>query len=683
LIRVAPTLLVALLLGALLVVGGIESYGGVAAASIVFAYAVVTAGRLLHVAAGERSFDPSAWYVFGLLATCLALYGLTAFLPLSAAYVLVFLALLALALDFLGPRQRIALESDWRALAGFALCAAFTAAWCIEPARAYETVLDHGILPVWGDYFVHAARISEFGDSRALGRGSIFLAGYPPTFYHFASYFAAAPLAGLLDRPGLALSMSAWLPLGVLAMASGAYVLGERLSGAAGGIAALAVVAILPDASDYGLRNGFLSFHWSIFAHPGAMYALGAAFLSLAFLDRWREESARPALVASALLAASILLFRAHVFLLYLPAWLATAAYCRAQRTGRRRIGLGLAAALGVAAGGTSLLLSHLERAFPGVFWRFEGPALGRFLEITHSGMGPTAYTDLYAKIVMGDQWGYSMVVGIGLAFLAALGAFVLLLPIAALLCKRRGCLRSLDIFPAFLAYAWLLLMLFAPLTWAVHGPELIDRPVVLLYACAGIWSLCLILRWLVSWRPSAARGAWWAALLGALLALPVTLFGSAAMAKPKFDSGKPYIALHVAPGVVDASAFLRAHALPGDAFAVAGLGDALAVVDLPTQICALSGMPTLLARPHLEMIKDGPRARLAGARLAALHHIDREADYGQAMTMLRRLHVQWYVVPHDKAPRWDPDKTRAAFRSGTISLYRTGKDGDNPVTRH
>lgn len=681
-IRVAPILVVALVLGALMVAGGIDSYGTVAAVSVMFAYVVVTAGFLLHLAAGERKFDPSAWYVLGLVATCLALYGLTALLPLSAGSLLAFLAIVALALDFLSPGRRLALKWDWRALAGFALCAAFTAAWCIGPARAYESVIGQGILPVWGDYFVHAARISQFGDIRALGRGSIFLADYPSSFYHFASYFSAAPLAGLLDRPGLALSMSAWLPLGFLAMTGGAYVLGERLAGVIGGIAALAVVAILPDASDYGLRNGFLSFHWSIFAHPGAMYALGAAFLSLAFLDRWSREAAWPPLVASVLLAASILLFRAHVFLLYAPAWLATLAYCAAQRARRRPVGLGIAAALGMAAGGVALALPHLERAFPTVFWRFEGPALGRFLEVTHSGMGPTAYTDLYAEIVMGDHWGYSMIVGVALAFLAALGVFALLLPLAAALCKRRGRLGSFDVFPAFVAYSWLLLMLFAPLTWARQGPELIDRPVVLLYACAGIWSLCLLLRWLVAWRNRPAGRDWWLALAGALLALPVLVHDSSAMAKPKFDSGKPYDALQVAPGVVEVSAFLRAHAVPGDTFGVAGLHDKLAVVDLPAEICALSGFPVLLARPHLEMIKDGPRERVAAARLAALRDIDHATEYPQAMTMLRRQRVGWYVVPTNQGPRWDPDKAHAAFRSGTISVYRVPDTGDNPVTR-
>src|SRR6185503_4889730 len=114
----------------------------------------------------------------------------------------------------------------------------------------------------WQDYFIHGGVISQFGDPRALGRQSIYLADFPSSFYHFASYAGAAALAWPLDLPGLALATSAWLPLGFLAMSAGAIALGHRLAGAAGGLAALAAVGVIPDASNYGLRNGLFSFHW-------------------------------------------------------------------------------------------------------------------------------------------------------------------------------------------------------------------------------------------------------------------------------------------------------------------------------------------------------------------------------------------------------------------------------------
>src|SRR5207244_8964153 len=102
-------------------------------------------------------------------------------------------------------------------------------------------------------------------------------------------------------------------------------------AGAAGGLAALIGVALLPDSSNYALRNGWFSFHFTLFAHPGATYAIGAALVSFVLLDQWSAERMRRTLLAAAALALATLLFRAHIFLLHLPAWLATALLCAAR----------------------------------------------------------------------------------------------------------------------------------------------------------------------------------------------------------------------------------------------------------------------------------------------------------------------------------------------------------------
>lgn len=668
-------LLVALLLVFLQFRSGIDSYVTTVAAIAVFAYATVAGGRLLLAAAGERDAAPSAAWALGLLATCVASYALTVLFPITAGTAFSALAALVVCLDLALARRGFRRSADWRSVAGFALCVAFTAAWCTGPAGAYDALRTQDVLPVWGDHFIHGARISQFGDVRALGRGSIFLADFPSSFYHFASYLSAAALAGMLDQPGLPLATSAWLPLGFLAMTAGAHALGERLAGAAGGVAALAAVSILPDASNYGLRNGFLGFHWSLMAHPSATYALGAAFLSLALLDRWGRERSAAALLASGTLAASILFFRAHVFLAYLPAWIATAAYCCARPSGgKRRVGLPLAAALSAAGAAASLILTHLAQSDPSTHWRFRGPALTRFLTVVHSGHEPTAYTGLYAEMVSWYPWWASLAIGILLAFLAALGAFAVLLPGAALLVRRCGALRPIDVFPAYLAYCWLLLMLLAPMTWAIEGPELIDRPVVLLYASAAIWTLCLLLRCLATRAGGWADRVWPATFVVSLVVLPLTLSGADSMARPKFTSGAPHMALRVEPGLVEVAAFLRKQARVGDVFAVARLSADFAVVDLPATLCALSGVPAYLARPHLEMIKDGPRRELAAARLAAMREVDQQTDYEKATAMLRRLHVQWYVTADGQGPLWDPGRRRAVFSAGAVSLYTTTK---------
>jgi hypothetical protein len=670
--RVLPASLVALLLIYLQLRSGIDAYLALVFASAALAYVMMGTGRLLLAAAGAPDADSCAAWTLGLLGTCLAIYALTVALPLTAAAAFGAVAAVVLGLELALARRRRGPLPDWRASIGFALCVAFTAAWCSAPASAYEVMRAQGVLPVWQDFFVHGGLISQFGDPRAVAHQSIYLADFPSSFYHFASYAAAAALAGMLDQPGLPMATAAWLPLGFLAMSAGAYALGERLAGAAGGLAALAAIAILPDASNYGLRNGLFSFHWTLLATPGAAYALGAAFMSLVFLDRWIAERARAALTASALLAVSILLFRAHIFVLYFPAWLATAAFCCApQRSRKSLIALLLMAALGVAAAGASLGLAQLASTDPG-YWRFRGPALGAILAEVHQAQEPTAYTGIYADLASEDAPGFTLAAGIVLMVVAALGAFVVLLPAAMSLAGRFAALRPIDAFPPYLAFCWLLLMLFAPVPWHGDSTELIHRPFVLLYAGAAIWTLCLALRYLATRAGEVPSRLWPTVLAGALLALPAIMVGAQGMASPKFRWAEKDAAPRVEPGLVEAAVFLRKQARVGDIFAAGGLSAEYVPFDFATRLCALTGIPAYLARPYLEMIKDGPRKTVAGARLAALEEVDRQADYAAAIDLLRRLRVQWYAVAGEKGPRWDPGRERAAFSAGTISLYAT-----------
>jgi hypothetical protein len=652
-----PALLVAALLFFLQTRSGLDSPLLALAVVTCFAYVTLAGGRLLGAAAGEPGASaPLAW-TLGLLATCLAIYLLTALLPVTAggAFALIAVVVAGLRVAF----RRKLRASHWHGLAGFALCVAFTAAWCSGPASAYATLRAEDVLPIWSDYYFHGGIISQFGDPRALGRGSIYLADHPSSFYHFASYGAAAALARMLDQPGVALATSAWLPLGFLAMLAGAYALGERLAGAAGGIAALAALAILPDTSNYGLRNGWFSFHWNLVAHGGATYALGAAFASFALLERWSTGRSRAALIASGALAASALFFRFHVFALLAPAWVAAAAACSvADPARRRKLAWLMIALLGTGAAGLSLALARLGH------WRLGEPALAHFLVFVHTAHEPTAYTGVYAALQSYDNDVLTLFAGIGLTVLAALGAFVVLLPLVALVAREKNLLRPIDAACAYLAFCWVLLLLFAPTPWHGDPSDLIHRPLVLLYAAVALWTLCLAVRLL-------RRPLWPALAAAALLALPAIVVSAQTMIRPKFAWGAQDAAARVPPGLVETAAYLRRHGAPGDIFAVAGLTAAYATFDLPMQLCALSGMPSYLTRPYFESLKDAPRRKLVAERLAALQAIEKMDDAAQAMQALRALGVQWYVVAREHGARWDPARSGATLRAGTIALYR------------
>lgn len=662
--KLAPPLLVSLLLAFLLSRGGIFTAAAVVALAML-AYAVHAAGRMLLEMTGDRNAGTPAQWAMGTAAACYAVLALTAALPVTAASAAAVVAAIVVAADISRARRTPSAQPDARALVGFALCVAFTAAWCAGPAGAYETLRAQGVLPVWIDYFFQGGMLSQYGDARALGRQSIYLADHPASFYHTASYALGAALAGGLGQPGLALASAAWMPLGFLAMLAGAYALGARLAGDAGGIAALLALAALPDPSNYGLRNGYFSLHWNLMAHPGATYALGAAFLSLALLDRWSAERARAALVASALLAASTLLFRAHIFLVFVPAWIATATVCSVRHP-RRRLAAWLMVAL-IAAGTAAADLALTNLAESGRYWRFAERALHQFLIRVHMGVEPTAYPQAYADFAEFEPAVYALMLGLGLVVIAAFGLFVLLFPAALLLAREARVLKPIDAFCGFLFLVWLLLVFVARIPWHGDPTDLIHRPLVLLYPAFALWSFCLILRLF-----SGSRRPWPALLAGSLLALPLVVVSADGMARPKFAWGEREVATRVPPGLVEAAAYLRARAAAGDIFVVAGLTAAGSTFDTPTQLCSLSGIPSYLSRPGFEMNKDAARKKVVAQRLAALREIDRQTDHGAAMRSLQALKVQWYVVTGDAGPRWDPGRGRAAFKAGTVALYRT-----------
>jgi hypothetical protein len=102
--RLLPALLVAALLVFLQFRSGIGPGVLTVALMAVFSYVVLAGGRLLAAAAGMRDGDPSSAWVLGLLALCLAIYGLTLVLPLTAGGAFGLLAVAVVVLEFVFRR---------------------------------------------------------------------------------------------------------------------------------------------------------------------------------------------------------------------------------------------------------------------------------------------------------------------------------------------------------------------------------------------------------------------------------------------------------------------------------------------------------------------------------------------------------------------------------------------------
>jgi hypothetical protein len=652
------TLIATLPLAGLFWLSGAVTLPVALAAMAVFAFVVLCAGFVLLRAASAEDMPPAAAWVVGVAATALAVYALVQWFQLLAATAFAIWAVLILGCAVAWrPRTTQSGTFEIKDLLGLLLCAAATLLWCRDIAEVPQILAREHVLPAWIDYFIHGGVISQFGDLRA-GRQSIHLAGYPAPFYHYASYMLPAVFAGPLDLPGLPAATSVWLPLGFFTMCAGAYALGAALAGPAGGIAAVAALTVLPDASNYGARNGFLSFHWHVLALPGAPYAIGVFLVSISLLQRWLSLHSPRALLASGGLAGGALLFRIHLFSIGFPAMLAAAAMST-RFVQRRKLAFFAAA---VAA--FCLFVAGFYNATG------SGPALESFLTAIHGHQEPTGYTGLYAQLLEAYGPGIGVPLGLLLVFAACLGAFAILYPVSVLVAWRSGGLQAVDLFPVSLIGCYVLLMLTAP---AVHWDptELTVRPFVLLYAVIAIWTLATFVNWLVSRSAVGANRAWRGLLLAASLALLAIWPHTAKLGLlPKFEWGWRFYPHKVEPGVPETASYLRRNWMPGDRFAVEGLTLGWAPTDPAIQIASLSGIPAYLAYTIAHVADKGDRRNEALERYDALRRIAAAGDVAEALGQLRGLGIRWYVVVADQGPRWDPQRRHAVFIAGRVAVY-------------
>lgn len=636
-------------LAALLWLCGAVSLAAASAAMLLLTLVVLATGFSLARTIDRAADSAAAAWVLGVFVSSLALYALVEGLGLAATSAALAWTLAAAAL---GWRHRLwRARIDRRELPGVLLGAALTLLWCRHSAEAPAVLAETGVLPVWIDYVVHGGAISAFGDPLARGGQSFELAGFPRPFYHYASYLLPAALAAPLDLPGLPLATSAWLPLGFFTLCAGGYLLGQSLTGARGGVAAVAVLTLMPEVGDYGMRNPFFSFDWNVLTHPTAAYALGIALASFAFLKRWCDER-RPGLLAlSIVLAAGLLLFRAHIFVLALPAVLATAATATAAFRRRRLLYTGAALAL-------LLLLLGLR-------WMTDGqPALRPFLATVHDQPG-IAYAGWYEFLLQHHGAGVALPAGLLLVFPVFLGIFMLLYPIALWLRHR----SAFDVLPLLLIAGYAALMALAPVPANGDPTELTHRPFVLVYAAVAVWTVAVLV------ERVALR--WVLALAGAALVAFLPQSGLWPEA-PKFSWGWKYYARALTPGLAPAADFLRREGKPGDQFAVQGLQRGWlpsaragwVPTDDAAELGALSGMPAYIARPYIQMAYGGERHLVALERHAALEWVARETRSSAALARLASLGVRWYVVTGDRGPAWDPQRRLAVFRDPDVAIY-------------
>lgn len=551
-------------------------------------------------------------------------------------------------------------DEDKPSLSWFLAIAAisgFSIIWSLESTMRYA-LLEQSHLRLWLDIFIHAGTIAEFGDPKIAGRGLSSLVDTAPTFYHFASYALPGLMVRILALSPADVITAFWLPFGIFLSVTSIFSLGRILSGITGGSLALVLFAVFPDAAAYGLKQGFLSFHWMMETSPGTLYALPAALASVGILTEWSRRGGVQYLGLASGLLLSTFLLRAHIFMwLLVPfAVVVVASLPAPVRRFRWHVII-----LGAIALPFALLWVAREQVKLVGYSSF----ISSFIEFLHTYMAPTNYDGFYAYLIQLIGPLGALPFGLLLALVGMAGIWLLtfLSGLSIGLWYRR--IEEIDWLPAaLLPYACILMML-APTPFNGDFTEFRQRAFVLVYVLLIIWTAKFIVSFSrITISPTVAGIAALLALIPASWWMPYAKVSRVGWAA-SFDN------IEITPGVVSAARWIKQEGRRGDSIAVANTKPDEKLFDIPTTLMSISGVPAYLSRPGLYALSGYPRADTVKLRLAELSLIHNMTNATEARERLKKDGIGFYVTLKTDMPSWDKEGSTSSLKVGDVTVWR------------
>ena len=537
---------------------------------------------------------------------------------------------------------------------------ALVAFWSADLARILPILKATYHLNAWTDYYIHATEISQLGSAFSAGRGSILLVGASIPFYHYAFFGVSSILAGFVEIPPLGLATAFLAPYGIFMLVCGAYIWGTLLVSRTTGILCALLVLFLPDASTYGFRNGFFSFHWLLVTSPGTGYAVGIVLTTCSLLYISHVERQCSALLLAIATLFAVLFFRIHVFFLFLPSIVATIVFENESFKHYRRAIIFIVI-------GTSAISILILLLIPSAqsSW-LDYSRVGDFLRFIHLNQNPTGYSDIAGWITTHTSPIFAMLLGIVFVPVIALGALMLVYPAVSVLCKTRSSPSYLDRLPIFLLISFVVMILITPAIPSGDITDLKHRSFPLLYVVFLLWSIVLISRFLLERLKSFDTFL--------KLVLPVLMVGALGLTLirtippwfPIFGWGKIYYGLPVEKDLVLAALFVRARRAPTDVVALLPTEPKSALSDHGTIFASLADTPIFLARYPIQQLHGRRRALIADERLKFLNAIDLINHNCGSFRMLAQRGITWLVTYDISTPVGFPE----SFKSNHVSVY-------------
>ncbi|MEO8905754.1 MAG: hypothetical protein ABI488_24715 [Polyangiaceae bacterium] len=557
---------------------------------------------------------------------------------------------------FFGARERTRVRGDSITPWVVVLCLIATSLWCQD---SIQPRVDQGpvvLFKPWVDGFYHAVHIRIFAASH--GAASIQdwrLAGIPARPYHYAMYMLPAFLKQASGMDSYSVFAGALAPVGVFFTGLAAYAFFASLWGAWPGLAAVAALLLLPDGSQQGMQNPFMSYHWLTQISPSATYGLALLSVAWLFVIQGCTRGSRLQLFVGWSFAAVVLVYKLHyVVASALLLLLVPVVFFRARTSRQKR------ALWGVAACAAYAVALVVGQQVPGVpLIRFDGSSIGEILRLVESFAKPGALRD-YAVTHMGPKFSNvsNLVFGVPYVLLAALGLFVPLLVILAVCLRRRTPLLYV-LFPVLLTANFLVMFFGLALDFSSSTPdELSHRPVIIVYFFVVTWVGGALALTLMEARRLAGLARPVIALVTTLLLVVPARFGSGVQQMWAMPQVSP---VQVPKFVIEVADYMRRHGKPEDVFQDSQF-------DRFYVLAALSERRTFVAHTLTLMPY---RAALVLSRSAIVDRLMSMRQPNAILSMAHSYGFRWFVHHRGEQLNWpEAVESKAVLETGPLKLY-------------
>ena len=620
-------------------------------------------GSLLLSLAGERMQSQVSFpmeFLLGFFSLNLWLYGSIWILPLSLpANLMVGLAIMAIFKMVSGKRAGKAgvphSPSRVEVLAvGLSLVAAslLSLDFIMPIVERGDTV----IFKTWLDSFYHSGIIRVFSavpwrgglqDSRLAGE-SIY------AVYNYACYLWPATYSSAAGVSAYSAYGGFMVPLGTFISGLGAYCIARYCFGDWGGFAAAVCVLSIPDASFYGMKIQWFSYHWLQQIAPGGMY--GSALLSLSWIFAFigcRERSWRYLLVGHLITLVTVA-FKAHLFVLNAPIIWMYPVFSYPGLSRRVRLVLGTAAMALLMSG----VVASRQSAYVPELW-LDGSSFRAYLDMVLLSADRMPFRMFFVEALSGVG---AVPLVAGMAIIAG-GTFGIL-PIAYLAATVLARGKPGEYHPWFpwaIGTFYCILALSLPLdTKGVGTPEeLLHRHFVWAYFALATWigGTCSVV--LVQWVRSPAT-RFRRVLLSVFLAVPLVLpyfIGRGVLKGPAW--GVNFQSLPVTKAYFDIAREIRSHSRRWEI-----VQDSLC--DPRLVLSATCDRQPYVAGPNYRMGKEYTK------RKNEVEALNRTSSPKEAEDFFKYRRIAWYVLHPQDEPRWEKELSdRLAIQRDGYRVYR------------